>query len=138
VLVLGLGMAVSVAPLTTTVMSAVAQDRAGVGSGINNAVSRVAALLAIAVLGLVLNSVFNRALDRRLDSLRLPAEVREQITAQRPKLAAAELADIRGRHAVEESFVTGYRVVVWIAVVLAIASSLSAATFIENNRGDLI
>ena len=132
-LVLGLGMAISVAPLTTTVMSAVAQERAGVASGINNAASRVAALLAIAVLGLVLNSVFNRALDRRLDSLRLPAEVREQIDAQRPKLAAAELADIRGRHAVEESFVAGYRVV-WIAVALAIASSLSAAIFIENNR----
>ncbi len=137
VLVLGLGMAISVAPLTTTVMSAAAQERAGVASGINNAVSRVAALLAIAVLGLVLNSVFNRALDRRLDFLRLPAEIREQIDAQRPKLAAAELTDIRGRRAVEESFVAGYRIVVWIAVVLGIASSLSAAIFIENNHSDV-
>ncbi|MEO8051165.1 MAG: MFS transporter, partial [Acidobacteriota bacterium] len=134
VIVLGLGMAISVAPLTTTVMSSVAESHAGVASGVNNAVSRVAGLLAVAVLGLILGSVFNSTLDPQLSAASLPAATRTEIDAQRPKLAAIQTDDPRGRRAVDESFVAGFRVVLWIAAGLAVVSSLSAAWLIRTQE----
>jgi EmrB/QacA subfamily drug resistance transporter len=131
VIVLGLGLAVSVAPLTTTVMSSIDQSRAGVASGINNAVSRVAGLLAIAVLGLVFASSFNSRLMRGLDGLGLPAAERRGVEAQRGKLAAATSGDVRVQRLIRESFVGAYGVVLWIAAGLSVASALSAAVLIE-------
>jgi EmrB/QacA subfamily drug resistance transporter len=131
VIVLGLGMAVSVAPLTTTVMSSIDQSRAGVASGINNAVSRVASLLAIAVLGLVFATAFNRRLELGLDALGLQDAKRHAVEAQRGKLAAATSDDARVQRLIRDSFVGAYRVVLWIAVGLSVASALSAAALIE-------
>jgi EmrB/QacA subfamily drug resistance transporter len=134
VIVLGVGMATSVAPLTTTVMNSVPPDRAGVASGINNAVSRVAGLVAIAVFGVVLNATFNRALDREFESRGVTPNVRAEIDAQRGKLGAAHTRDPKGRQAIERAFVAGYRSVLWIAVALALASSATAAISIERDR----
>jgi hypothetical protein len=119
-------MAVSVAPLTTTVMAAVPNNLAGTGSGINNAISRVAGLVAVAVFGLILYAVFDHGLDRRLDALAISSAERAQIDQQRPRLAAAETPDPRAQRAIAESFLDGYRVILWIAVALALTSALSA------------
>ncbi len=135
VIVLGLGMAVSVAPLTTTVMNSVPQDRAGVASGVNNAVSRVAGLVAIAVLGVVLYAGFNRRLDRELAALALPPSIRVEIDAERRNLGAARTTDAEGQAAIRKAFIAGYRYVIWTAVALAIASSVSAAALIARGRG---
>jgi len=128
--VLGLGMAISVAPLTTTVMNSVDQNHAGTASGVNNAISRIAALLAVAAFGALLSDVFQTALDRNLNYLGVSSVERAHVEAQRSRLAAAEADDPLARQAINEAFVAGYRVVLWVAVGLALASSLSAALLI--------
>jgi EmrB/QacA subfamily drug resistance transporter len=137
VMVLGLGMAVSVAPLTTTVMNSVGEGRAGIASGINNAVSRVAGALAIAVLGLVMLGTFERHLSRDL-----PPQSREEILSQRVKLAAIEIpasvdASLRTRiqRSVDESFVAGFRMVMWCASGLALLSAGTAFLWIGGSGG---
>jgi hypothetical protein len=137
VIVLGLGVAISVAPLTTTVMNAVAQNRAGIASGINNAVSRAAGLLAIAILGIVMQQAFNNALTRRLDQLQIAGATREAVDAQRGLLGAINLADVKEpelratiERMVKESFVSGFRRVMLFAAILSLLSSLSALLMI--------
>ncbi|MDP9339153.1 MAG: MFS transporter [Acidobacteriota bacterium] len=131
-ILLGFGMAISVAPLTTVVMSAADQQYVGVASGVNNAVSRVAGLLAIAVLGLTLNAIFNRSLNRKMNAMSVTQALRAELNAQRPKLAAAQTGDVRGREIIKESFVAGYRIVVFIAAGLGLLSALTALALISN------
>ncbi len=83
VMVMSIGMTVSVAPLTTTVMGAVAEHHAGVASGINNAAARTAALLAVAVFGVLMLNAFNRSLAERLRALPVSVEARAQLVGQR-------------------------------------------------------
>ncbi len=130
---LGIGMAISVAPLTTTVMNAIPLDRSGIASGINNAVSRIAGLLAVAVFGLILITVFNKSLDRRLDVMHAPPSLRQEIESQRSQLAAISTENEAARKAIGASFVDGYRTVIWIAVALSLASALSSLLMIESS-----
>ena len=76
-------MAVSVAPLTTVVMSSVGQDRAGAASGINNAVARVASVLAVAILGIVMVKLFSSSLQRSLTGALLPAGILQFVRVKR-------------------------------------------------------
>ncbi len=134
VLLLGFGMAICVAPLTTTVMNSVEASHAGAASGINNAVSRVAALLAVAIFGAVMSVVFQNTLGERLDANGVPGPVREQIESQQSKLAAIETEDSGGRQAIKEAFTAGYRPVSWLAAGLALASCMVASVWIKSDR----
>jgi EmrB/QacA subfamily drug resistance transporter len=136
--VLGLGMTITVAPLTTTVMNAVGADRAGIASGINNAVSRTAGLLAIAVFGVVLAAAFDDRLAQGLAGLSLSHDVVDAVMAQHGKLAGIVLpedlsaADATAvKHAIGTSFVAGFRQVMLISAGMALASALSAWVFMR-------
>src|SRR5262249_47179612 len=129
VMVMSVGMATSVAPLTTTVMGAVDEHHAGVASGINNAISRTASLLAVAVFGVLMLNAFNKSLDESLRSSPILAEARAQIAGRSGDLIDLKIPDgLSGeaqaliRRAVRESFVAGFRLVAFVAAGLAAAS----------------
>ena len=131
--VLGFGLAVSVAPLTTVVMNAVDQDRAGTASGINNAVARVAGLLSIAVLGVVMVSAFSFHLNRSLLDMAIPTRIMHDLQANEIKLAGLTVpagadsnlaAAIRA--SIEQAFVFGFRFIMLICAGLAITSAVFA------------
>ncbi len=140
VVVMSLGMSLVVAPLTTTVMGAVDQQRSGVASGINNAVSRSSGLLAIAVLGIAVSATFGNTLDTRLTGRHLPVALVRAVDAQSGKLAGivvprsapAQAAAVR--QDVRESFVDGFRVAMLVAAALSVLSAAAAVVLIDGKR----
>jgi EmrB/QacA subfamily drug resistance transporter len=142
VVLLGLGMAVTVAPLTTTVMAAVEARHAGVASGVNNAVARVAGLVAIAVFGVVLARTFDARVRPPLDRLALASPAREEVDRELPKMAGADVAQVSSippperrvvRAIIDDGFVFAFRLVMIGAAGLALA----AAGFGNAIRQDL-
>jgi EmrB/QacA subfamily drug resistance transporter len=138
-LVLGLGMAITVAPLTTVVMASVDQQHAGAASGINNAVARVAGVLAIAVLGSVMVRTFDSHLERGLTKMRLPPNVIEELRSREGELHRMEppqgldsniVSGIRG--VISESFMAGFRLVLLCCAGLSIGSVVVAAWLIAG------
>jgi EmrB/QacA subfamily drug resistance transporter len=142
-LVLGLGMAISVAPLTTVVMNSVDQNRAGTASGINNAVARVAGVLAIAILGIVMVKLFSSSLNRSLTGRSLEPGIFQYIRANEIKLAGLDLpsdidADTRTliRMALSSAFVFGFRTIMFICASLSMASAAIALVMIPTKAVD--
>jgi EmrB/QacA subfamily drug resistance transporter len=127
---IGLGLALSIAPLTTAVMNAVHVEYSGTASGINNAMARMAGLMTIAVLGIVMLHAFNRYLDRGMDAANVPPEARELLKGERIKLAGAEIpASLRKevrtelKGLVRSSFIGGFDIVLYIAAGLSLLSA---------------
>lgn len=136
VIVLGFGMTISVAPLTTVVMSSVIGRRAGAASGVNNAVSQVAALLALALSAPVFFARFSSDLTERIKLARLPVPVALQIQKEERKLGAIDTNDPLGRKAVDEAFVGAFRLVVLIAAASSATAGATAMLTIRNAEKD--
>jgi hypothetical protein len=137
--VLGLGMAITVAPLTTVVMSSVDRQRVGAASGINNALARVAGVLAIAVFGIVMVKAFGSRLDRDLANLPVAQNIVQDIHSREIELAGLELPqglDAKAvtaiRRAISDAFLWGFRLVLLACVGLSMASAVVAWRLIAS------
>ncbi len=142
ILVLGFGMAITVAPLTTVVMNSVGQDRVGAASGVNNAVARIAGALAVAVLGMVMVKAFGFQLSQILPHS-LPAGALKEIKGNEIKLAGLQLpaglsTDLQAavKNSIGAAFVFGFRVVMLICTVLSVASAAVAWLMIPGQKMD--
>jgi hypothetical protein len=140
IVILGLGMAITVAPLTTVVMNSVQEDRVGTASGINNAVARVAGVLAIAVIGILMVTAFSHRLNQQLSNLRIAPAVLREIQANEIRLAGLQVPgalDQGTRAAVKDSvaqaFVFGFRLVMIFCSALAAVSAGVAWRTIRND-----
>jgi uncharacterized membrane protein len=143
IVMLGIGMAVTVAPLTTVVMNSVNQDRVGVASGTNNAVARAAGVLAIAVLGIVMVNVFASRLDHDLAQLSLPPDSLQEIHAGQTRLAGLQVPATLDsgtqraiREAIGDAFILAFKKVMWVSAGLCLASATIARLMIGTSLRD--
>jgi hypothetical protein len=138
---LGIGMTITVAPLTTTVMNAVDSRHSGLASGINNAVSRAGGVLAIAVFSILMVGTFSASLDEDLGQLSLPDSARAEIAMSQDQLAALptpESLDAEQgaglRESVEGAFVDGFRAVMIGCALIAFLSAGIAAVMVKERE----
>jgi MFS family permease len=137
VVVFGLGMAATVAPLTATVLASVEPGHSGVASGVNNAVARIAGLLAIAALGAVVSASFASRLSH--DARALPASTHAFVAQAKTRpfvtsTASAPTARAQLHDALQNASVHALHTGLDIAALLALLGGAAALVGIENPR----
>jgi len=140
-LVFGIGLSATVAPLTATVLDSVDEHHVGIASGVNNGVSRVAGLLAIAVLGAVISANFAGKLDDELGGAPLSAAGTVAVSDAKEKPLAVPETDgmtageaSRVMTAAADASTSSFHLGIGIAGVLMIAGGIVAGLGIENPR----
>ncbi|HKN94176.1 MAG TPA: MFS transporter [Thermoleophilaceae bacterium] len=143
VLVFGLGLAMTVAPLTAAVLAGAPPHHSGIASGVNNAVARVAGLLAVAVVGAVCAAQFASTLDARLPG-QLHPQTRDAVALMKKRTlvtnaSAAAPADRAQMHAaLEDAAVKAFHVGIGIAGVLAIVGGLISLAGLESRKAETL
>jgi EmrB/QacA subfamily drug resistance transporter len=138
VIVFGLGLSATVAPLTATVLGGADPHHSGVASGVNNAVARVAGLLAIAVVGAVCAAQFSSTINSRLPEQTLSPQARQAVADAKSKTLVTDVSGVPPRdrprvHSVLESAsVKAFHVGVGIGGLLTIAGGLISLVGIEG------
>lgn len=135
--VIGVGMGITVAPLTSTVMGCVPENSYGAASGVNNAISRTASVFAIAILGAIALVSFRNELLAETQRLGLSEKVEQSLSREAANFAKAEPpastpAEERPQveRAIKKSFVYTFNRIVWIGAFLCGVSALIAGWYI--------
>jgi EmrB/QacA subfamily drug resistance transporter len=138
--ILGLGMSMTVAPLTATVMAAVSDQFSGTASGVNNAVSRIASVFANAIFGAMIIVLFSNALLGHLQDIPITQGQKQLVMAQAANLGNAKVpAGIDAvlketlKEAYHESFIRAYSIIMKIAAGLGFLAALMSFIFIKNS-----
>jgi hypothetical protein len=138
-LVFGRGVAFTVAPLTTTVMTSVDDEYSGTASGINNAISRISNVFANAIFGALVVLLFAGALQKRLDGMALAVPVRQEVMRQTSDLGYARVpasVDVALRPRVgaayRDGFIDACGRVMKMAAGLAFGAAIVAAVFVRR------
>lgn len=138
---LGVGMGITVAPLTTAVMGAVSQDNTGIASGVNNTVARTAGVLAVALMGAIALFSFKATITSGTNNMNIQDEVRKEIVLESSKLAAAEapasLSDKDKEHVntlLKDAFIIAFNKVILGAAILCWLGGLVALVAIKSTR----
>jgi MFS family permease len=139
ILLIGLGMGLTVAPLSTAVMNSVETHQAGTASGVNNAVSRTAGVLAIAVVGALMLGLFASRLDARAAGLNLLPAARTALQAEAARLGEATVpASVAAEStqavtaAIKLAFLDAFRVVMFICTGMAWTAALMGGILTES------
>ena len=141
VLLFSLGLSMTVAPLTATILAGVEQSDAGIASGVNNAVARVAGLVATVSVGALVAAQFSSSLDSHLSGTPLTAPGQAAVAqAKRDTLGHPSVAGVPPGEAVRitvasnRSSQSAFRLGIGVSGVLVIAGGLIGAAGIRNPR----
>ncbi len=139
-LLLGLGGACFVAPLTTIVFDAVGTEQSGVASGVNNAVARMAGLLAVAVFGIILAGMFDGGFAARVARHHLSPQTMQLVAHDRAKLYAGSVPpDIPAADrsvvaaAIHEGYLAGVRAVMVASAIVCVLAAALALVAIDGH-----
>lgn len=135
---MGLGVAISFAPLNTTVMSSVDRSDAGKASGINKAVSRLSGMISVALLGALAIAIFGQHLTNRMEQENIPDQVQQQMIGETANLAKAKIPQQASaetqqllEQSVRSSFLSSFRIVMFVAAGLVFMGAICAGLMID-------
>ncbi len=138
IMIFSLGLAMTVAPLTTAVLADIDSRQAGVGSAINNAVARIAGLLAIAAVGAIVATQFNAGINQEIARSQVSAQTQSALLeAPVFEVKAAEGLGGSAKEAQEilySASFSAFKSGVWLMSLLLIAGGLISAVGIRNPK----